>query len=136
MREAMEALAKALASGDDSGLDAVFAGDVAVHPRHRMMATREEVSPDLAGLKAALADIRGVASNVELNVDDLIAEDDKAAARFTVRGTLTMSDQPLEGSGLAFAVITDDRVTELWIYPDPYLMMSLMPLVGMATPAA
>lgn len=86
------------------------------------------------GLKEALADIRRVASDVELTVDDLIAEEDKAAARFTVRGTLGASAQPLTGDGLVYAVVADDRVTELWIYPDPYLMMDAMSLVGMATP--
>jgi ketosteroid isomerase-like protein len=134
VREAVEALNLALATGDDSGLDALVAADVTVEPRHRMLATGEEVSDDLAGLKVALADMRNIATDIELVVDDLIAEEDKVAGRFTVRGTLGASGQPLEGRGLVFAVVADDRVTELWIYPDPYLMMDVMALVGMATP--
>jgi ketosteroid isomerase-like protein len=135
-QEAMEALNQALATGDDSGLDALFVTDVKVEPRHRMLATGEEVSPDLAGLKAALADIRGDASVVEVSVDDVIAEEDKAAGRFTFRGTLKTSGQSLEGSGLFFMVLADDQITQLWFYPDPYLMMDIMPLIGMATPPA
>lgn len=134
VRKALEALNQVLATGDDSGLDAVFATDVVVQPRHRMVATGEEVSSDLAGLKVALADIRSVASDVHLAVKDLIAEEDKAAGPFAVRGTLGTSRQSLEGDGLVYAVVADDRVTELWIYPDPYLMMDVMALVGMATP--
>ena len=133
-REALEALSQALATGDDSGLDAVFAADVMVEPRHRMVATGEEVSPDLTGLKVALADIRNVATDIELVVDDLIADDDKVAGPFTVRGALVGRDESLEARGLLYMGIDDDRVTELWIYPDPYLMMDLMALVGMATP--
>lgn len=133
-REALEALSQALTTGDDSGLDAVFAADVAVQPRHRMMATGEEVSPDLAGLKVALADVRNVATAIELVVEDLIAEDDKVAGPFTVRGTLVGPDESLEARGLLYMAIEDDRVTELWIYPDPYLMMDLMAITGMATP--
>lgn len=134
--EAIEALGQALATGDESGLDALFVPDVMVQPAHRMLATGEEVSPDLAGLKAALADMRSVARGVELSVEDVIAQEDKAAGRFTFRGTLEPSGQALEGAGLFFLVVADDLVRELWIYPEPYLMMDIMPLVGMATPAA
>lgn len=134
-REALEALIQAIATGDDSGLDALFAADVTVVPRHRTLATGEEVAPGLPGLKAALADIRSIASDVELTVDDLIAEEDKAAGPFTFRGTLGPTAQPLEGSGLVYMVVADDLVSELWIYPDPETMMAVFALAGMATPA-
>lgn len=135
-REAMEAISQALETGDASGLDALFAADVAVQPRHRMLATGEEVSPDLAGLKIALEDIRIVVSDVELTVEDVIAVEDEAAGRFSYRGTIAASGQPLEGSGLVFAVVADDRVTDLWVYLDPYSTMAVMAVAGMATPAA
>lgn len=133
-REAMEALSQALATGDDSGLHNVFATDVMVEPRHRLVATGEEVPPGLTGLKEALADIRRVATDIEIVVDDLIAEDHKVAGPFTVRGTLVGRDESLEARGLLYMGIDDDRVTELWIYPEPYLMMDMMALIGMATP--
>lgn len=133
-REAMDALSQALATGDDSGLDAVFAADVMVEPRHRVVATGEEVSPDLAGLKAALADIRNVATDIEIVVDGLIVEGDKVAGPFTVRGALVGRDESLETRGLLYMGIDDDRVVELWIYLEPYLMMDLMARIGMATP--
>jgi phage shock protein E len=134
--EAMEAIAQALVNGDASGLDAVFAADVAVQPRHRMLATGEEVSPDLAGLKVALEDMRSVVSDIELTVEDVIAEEEKAAGRFSYRGTIAASGQSLEGSGLVFVVVADDLVTELWAYLDPYSTMAVMATVGIATPAA
>lgn len=135
-QEAMEAINQALASGDASGLDAVFAPDVAVRPRHRVLATGEEVSPDLAGLKVALEDMRSLVSDLELAVDDLIAVEDKAAGSFTFRGALPASDQPIEGDGLFLLTVAEDLVTELWVYPDPYATMVVMAAAGMATPAA
>jgi phage shock protein E len=135
-REAIEALGQSLATGDGSSLDAVFAADLATYPRHRLLSTGEEVSPDLEGLKAALTDIGGLARDVELTVDDLIAVEEKAAGRFSVRGTLAASGQSIEGDGLFFVVIADDLVTELWVYPDPYTTMAVMAAAQMATPAA
>lgn len=133
-REAMEALSQTLATGDDSRLHNVFAADVMVEPRHRMVATGEEVPPGLTGLKEALADIRKVATDIEIVVDDLIAEDHKVAGPFMVRGTLVGRNESLEARGLLYMGIDDDRVVELWIYPEPYLMMDMMALIGMATP--
>lgn len=133
-QEAMEALNQALATGDDSGLDAVFAADVTVEPRHRMLTTGEEVSDDLVGLKVGLADMRNLATDIEIVVDDVIAADDKAAGRFTVRGTPAGADETLEAGGLFYVVVEDDLVAELWIYLDPYVTMDVLALVGMATP--
>lgn len=110
-REAMEAIRQALASGDPNGLDAIFAADVAIHPRHRALATSEELSPDLAGLKVALEDMRSLVSHLELAVDDMIAVDDKVAGTFTFRCALPASGQPIEGAGLFFVVVADDLVT-------------------------
>jgi phage shock protein E len=87
-------------------------------------------------LKAALEDMRGGVSDIAITVEDLIEEDDKAAGRFSFRGMLAAPGQALEGSGLVYLVVADDLVTELWIYPDPYAVMAVMSLVGMATPVA
>ena len=133
-REALEALSQALATGDDSGLDALYAADVMVEPRHRLLATGEQVSSDLAGLKVALADIRSLATDIEIAADDLIAEDNKVAGPFTVRGAVAGSSEPLEARGLLYMVIDEDLVTELWIFPDPYLMTDLAAIIDMATP--
>src|SRR5262245_25470021 len=84
---AMGALNQALAIGDDSRLDNDFAPDVIVHPTHHMVASGQEVPPGLAGLKVAIADIRGVATDIQLIVDDLIVEGDVAAGRLTIQCT-------------------------------------------------
>jgi hypothetical protein len=133
-RMAMGALNQTLAIGDDSRLDTDFAADVLVHPLHRLVATGEEVSPDLAGMKAALADIRGVVTNIQLIVDALVAEGDTAAGRLTVRGTPVGSAGPVEASALVFMVIGGNRVREIWFYLEPYAAMAMMASVGLAAP--
>jgi ketosteroid isomerase-like protein len=133
-RMAMGALNQALAIGDDSRLDNDFAPDVVVHPLHRIVATGKEVSPDLAGLKAALADIRGAATGIQLITDSLVAVDNQAAGRVTVRGASVGTAGPFEAGALVFMVIKDGRVSEMWFYLDPYAMMAVMAGVGAAAP--
>ncbi len=124
-RVAMGALNQALAIGDDSRLDNDFAPDVVVHPRHRMIATGKEVSPDLAGMKAALADIRNAVPDLELAVNSLVAGDDKAAGCVTVSGTPVWATAPVEASALVFMVFDGRRVKEIWFYLDPYATMAI-----------
>jgi len=123
---AMGALNQALAIGDDSRLDNDFAPDVVVHPRYRMVATGREVSPDLAGLKAALADIRGAAPDTQLITDSLVVVDNQATGRVTVRGTPVGTDEPIQASALVFMVINAGRVSEMWFCLDPYATMAII----------
>jgi hypothetical protein len=123
---AMGALNQALAIGDDSRLDNDFAPDVVVHPRYRMVATGREVSPDLAGLKAALADIRGAAPDAQLITDSLVVVDNQATGRVTVRGTPVGTDEPIQASALVFMVINAGRVSEMWFCLDPYATMAII----------
>jgi rhodanese-related sulfurtransferase len=58
VRETLEALNRALAKGDDSGLEAVFANDVVVQPRHRMPS-------------AQVVPVNGDGSYVNVSADDL-----------------------------------------------------------------
>jgi hypothetical protein len=124
-RMAMGALNQALAIGDDSRLDRDFAADVVMHPRHRLIATGQEVSPDLAGLKAALADIREAVPDLEIAVNSLVAVDDKAAGCVTVSGRPIGEPAPLEASALFFMVLDGSRVKEIWFYLDPYATMAI-----------
>lgn len=125
-RMAMGALNQALAIGDDSRLDNDFAPDVVVHPRHRIVATGVEVPAGLAGLKAALADVRGIATDIQLIVDEFVAENDEVAGRVTVRCTPVGSSGRIETSALVFMAISDGRVREMWFYLDPSAMMSFV----------
>ena len=126
-RQALEAVNDAMASGDTSALDAVFAPEVQGHPSHRSLVTGEPFSHDLAGLKGALADTRRFFPEAAITIDDLIASGETVAARVTFRGTpdaaaLGLGDeasQPLEIGGLMYGRIGDGRVAEFWVYFDP-----------------
>lgn len=141
--DAMAAVNAAMATGDEAGLDAMFAPDLVGHPPHRSLTTGEAYSHDLAGLKAALAEMRRYFPDGAFSVEDVVADDDRVAGRFTFRGTpdraafgmAEAASAPLEADGVVFAVIKDDRVSEFWAYFDVEEVMAVMALAGAATPA-
>lgn len=138
-RKGIDAVNLALATGDQSGLDAVFAPDLQAHPPHRSIATGEAFSHDLTGLKAALEEIRSYVPDAEILVGDVISEGDKVAALSTFRGTPAAralgtqkpANAPLEVGGVLFAVVADDRIVESWAYFD---IAELLPLLVRGTP--
>jgi predicted ester cyclase len=138
-RQAIAAVNAALASGDESGIDAWFAPEMVGHPPHRSIATGEAFSHDLAGMKLALAEIRRYFPDATILVEDVIAAGDKAAARVTFRGTpdaaafgrATVSERPLEAGGVFFGRVVGRRVVEFWAYFDEAELLMLL----MATPA-
>jgi uncharacterized cupredoxin-like copper-binding protein/predicted ester cyclase len=145
-RQAIEAINEAMATGEASGLDAMFAPDVAGHPPHRSLVTGELFSHNLTGLKAGLADIRLFFPDAAITIDDLITSDATVAARITFRGTLDMTavgmeedaSRPLEIGGLLYGQMTDGQISEFWAYFDPSAYVDLvwvLPSTPMATPA-
>ncbi|MCC7024190.1 MAG: ester cyclase [Thermomicrobiales bacterium] len=140
-RQAIDAVNQALATGDTSGLDAVFAAGLQGHPPHTSLATGEPFTHDLDGLKAALQEMRHFFPDSRFLIDDLIVQGDKAAGRVTFRATPDptafglpeAAAQSVEVGGVIFAGIAEDRVVEFWAYFD---QTELMALIGMATPAA
>jgi hypothetical protein len=109
-----------------SGLDATFSPDYVNHtPRHSFM-TGQLFSPDLAGLKASLTEIRTVVPDGVLLVDDIVASYNTAAILVSFRGTLrgAATNQPdgpdldLRVGGVAFTKITAGRVMQSWDYDD------------------
>ena len=144
-RQAIEVVNEAIASGEASAIDAVFAPDVAGHPPHRSLVTGELLSHDLAGLKAGLADLRQFFPDAAITIDDLITSDDTVAARVTFRGTPDAAalglgeeaSQPLEIGGLMYGRIVDGRIKEFWVYFDLSAYIDLvesLPPAVMATP--
>jgi uncharacterized cupredoxin-like copper-binding protein/predicted ester cyclase len=144
-RAAIAAVNDALASGDTRALDAVFAPEVQGHPPHRSLVTGELFSHDLAGLKAALDEIRRFFPDAAITIDDLIASGGTVAARVRFRGTpdaaaLGLADaasQPLEIGGLMYGEIVGDRVREFWAYFDLsayFDLVGLWPRGTMETP--
>lgn len=139
-QKAIDAVNLALATGDQSELDAVFAPGLRTHPPHRSIATGEAFSHDLAGLKAALEDIRSYVPDAEILVGDVISEGDKVAALSAFRGTPAVhalgtqkpAIAPLEVGGVIFAVVADEQIAEFWAYFD---LVELLPLLVLGTPA-
>jgi steroid delta-isomerase-like uncharacterized protein len=64
---------------------------------------------------------RGAFPNMEIAVEDMIAEGDKVAARCSVRGKhtgdhlgVTASDAPVEFTGMTIVRIKDGKIAEAW----------------------
>jgi uncharacterized cupredoxin-like copper-binding protein/predicted ester cyclase len=140
-RQAIDAVNDALASGDTSALDAVFAPEVQGHPSHRSLVTGEPFSHDLVGLKAALADIRRFFPDAAITIDGLISSGETVAARVRFRGTpdaavLGLEDgasQTMEIGGLMYGEIAGGRISEFWAYFD---LSAYADLVGLMSGTA
>lgn len=125
-RRAITAINRALANGDMSALDTVFAADYVNQTPRQSLATGQLFSPDLAGLKAGLTELRAIVPDAVILVDDVIAARDTAAVRVTVQGTFDPaavslpegSDFRLEVGAAAFARIAGGQVAESWEYDE------------------
>jgi len=96
-------------------------------------------SPDLAGLKDAMQQIRTAFPDVQVTADDLIGEGDRLAVRSTMRGThegeflgIPGSGKRIEVSAYDFVRFEGDRAVEHWGVIDS---AALMEQIG-AAPAA
>ncbi len=125
-RRAISAINQALASGDMTVLDTVFATDYVNHtPRHSLL-TGQPFSADVAGLKNALTELRTIAPDAVILIDDVVASGDTAAVRATFRGTLDTSvvslpegaDPRLRIGGAAFAQFVGGQVAASWVYDE------------------
>jgi ketosteroid isomerase-like protein len=125
-RRAVNAVNQALASGDMALLDAAFAPDYVNHTPHRSMQTGQLATPDLAGLKVSLGEVRAAVPDAVLVVDDVIASGDTAAVRATFRGTADPAAVALpEGArsrlvigGMAIGRVVNGQVAESWDYDE------------------
>ena len=125
-RRAVAAINRALAIGDMSGLDATFSPDYVNHTPRRSFVTKQLFSPDLAGLKASLIELRTIVPDGVLLIDDIVASHDTASILASFRGTLraAATNQPdganidLRVGGVAFAKISGGQVMQSWVYDD------------------
>ena len=125
-RRAIAAINRALATGDMSGLDATFSPDYVNHTPRRSFVTGQLFSPDLAGLKASLTELRTVVPDGVLLIDDIVASYDTASILASFRGTLraAATNQPdgpnvdLRVGGVVFAKISGGQVMQSWDYDD------------------
>lgn len=74
-----------------------------------------------AGFKPFHATFRGAFPDIEVKVEDVIAEGDKVAARCSVRGKHTgnhlgvvASNEPVEFTGISIVRIKDGMIVEAW----------------------
>jgi steroid delta-isomerase-like uncharacterized protein len=114
--------------GDASVIDKVFAPDFVDHN------PMPGAAPGLEGLKQLMLPLRAAFSNSRTTVDDMVAEGDKVAWRWTFRGTHAglLMGIPATGKQITITGITVDRIArgkivERWHQLD---MMGLMQQLG------
>jgi steroid delta-isomerase-like uncharacterized protein len=106
-------------NGHNAGLlPELVAGD---HVNH-------EASGDLYGLEGArigVAEYRAAFADLAVTIDDLIAEGDRVAYRFTLRGTHTgpflavpATGRSVTATGIGFDRFADGKVAERWVSLD------------------
>jgi steroid delta-isomerase-like uncharacterized protein len=121
----------ALNGGDVEGYLAIYAPGAVVH------GLPEHVTPDPAGHRAVLTDIRRSLPDFRAQIDAVVAEDDLLAARITYTGTHlgTMSGVAPTGRVLTWDAMTfrrfddDGRVVERWIIGDDLALLHQLGLV-------
>jgi len=118
--------------GDVSVVDETFAADYTEHN------PRPGQDVGLEGYKAGVAMMRSAFPDLRLDLHDVIAEGDRVALRYTLRGThegelmgLPASGSSVESDGMVFARVQDGRVVERWGVQD---MLTLLQQIG-APPA-
>ena len=104
--------------GRSDAIDEMFAADGIAHG---LSDDPEKPMEGPVGFKPFHAAFRGAFPNVEVVVEDLIAEGDKVVARCTVRGKHTgdhlgvaASNVPVEFTGIAIVRIKEGKIVEAW----------------------
>jgi steroid delta-isomerase-like uncharacterized protein len=97
-------------------------------------------SPDLAGIKDFVAQIRAAFPDLQMTADDLIVEGDRLAVRSTMRGThegdfmgIAASGKKVEVSNFDFVRFENDQAAEHWGAIDTG---ALMEQLGVAPPTS
>jgi steroid delta-isomerase-like uncharacterized protein len=97
-------------------------------------------SPDLAGIKDFVAQIRAAFPDLQMTADDLIVEGDRLAVRSTMRGHhegdfmgIAATGKRIEVSNFDFVRFENDQAAEHWGAIDTG---ALMEQLGVATPVS
>jgi steroid delta-isomerase-like uncharacterized protein len=122
--------------GNVAVVDETFAADYVEHnPR-----PGQEAGID--GYKSGVAMMRSAFPDLRLDLQDVIAEDDRVAIRYTLHGThqgelmgLPPSGNSVSSDGMVFARLQDGRIVERWGVQD---MLTVLQQIGAlaATPSA
>jgi ketosteroid isomerase-like protein len=115
--EANKALARryfdALGGGDLKKLDDILAPDFADRTPGNPNQTRGP-----GAIRETQAKARGIFTDIGYTVDDLLADGDRVAARYTVRARHKASGTTIEVTGVSFFRIAGGRIQEGWIVND------------------
>ena len=105
--------------GDVSMLDELHA------PGFRDRTGNPGVTPDIAGTTQVILRVRAAFPDAVFTIEDMIAEGDRVAARWTMRGTHTgefngmpATGRPVTMAGFGLLRIQDGRIAELWHLED------------------
>ena len=114
-------------------IDEIFAPDYNEH------ILRPGQEPGIEGYKQRVLTTRAAFPDLVCDVQDLIAEDDRIALRYTLRGRhdgelagIPASGQRMSSDGMVFARLRDGRIIERWQVHDD---LGLLQQIG-ALPAA
>jgi steroid delta-isomerase-like uncharacterized protein len=122
-------------AGNPARLDELCAADVVIHD------PAQPAVRDLQALKQLWSAQRAAFPDVRTTIEDLVAEGDRVAKRFTVRGTQTGEFNGLAPTGRQFALagidilrISEGKIREIWY---GYDMLGVLQQLGvMPQPAA
>ncbi len=96
------------------------------------------VTPDTAGMKQFILRLRAAFPGAVFTTEDMVAEDDRVTARWTMRGIHTGEfneipavGKPVNLAGFAFLRIQDGRVAELWHWETLENDLATLPRLGL-----
>jgi predicted ester cyclase len=120
----------ALTAGDLDLLDELIAPDVIHH------AAMPGQSPGLPGLKEVARILRAGFPDFTIKLQDMLAKDDRVAARMTVSGThrgdlgdIAPTGRRVEFDEIAMARFHGGKLVELWSVPDRLALLSQLGVI-------
>jgi steroid delta-isomerase-like uncharacterized protein len=123
--------------GDPDALDEVVAEDVVDHDPYNTFA-----SEGREGLKQLIAGYRESFPDLEVTIEDLVAEGDKVVVRWTASGTQQGEVMGVSGSGKRSTIggigidrIEGGRIVESWAHWDALGMLQQIGAIPEAQPA-
>lgn len=113
-------------TGDLDALDDLVAEDYLDHDP----GLPPGLPPGRAGYKAMMAQLRAAFPDLEVTIEDQVAEDDRVVTRYTMRGThqgelwgIPASGNRFELQGINIDRVVDGRFCERWAAYDPGELM-------------
>ncbi|HVG20833.1 MAG TPA: ester cyclase [Blastocatellia bacterium] len=104
--------------GNADAIDEMFADDGVAHG---LANEQGEALRGPAGFKPFFQNFRNAFPDIEVIVEDTVAEDDKVAARCRVRGThkgeglgFAATNVPIEITGICIVRLRDGKIVEAW----------------------